>query len=443
MPIASFFAAIAYSIWTNNSFRNPFLVSCVLMLTGNIMYASAFNFRSLPMALAGRFMTGLGGPKCIIRRYMADTTSLNIRTSVNALFGMVVAAGSALGPGCAILLNKLNFSVSLIGNTDVVVNGMTGPGWFMALLWSIFLLALSWGFREQDRIGLEEQMQKESPDNDADANNAGNTSNSTHDRSLPHRPASGQDDDLMTLMSGKSSQSFDHSSYYNMHPEDYDDDEEHAVSMLKELKRVSRLVTFPVRICLGLLWCKVFVIETLVSCTSSLSKNRYGWKIHQVGLLGLVNGLCVIPLSILVGKASLYYQDRFLMLTLLSIGVLGLSLLIDYYDLFNGANHIHSVGPGQYVTGYFITYVSIQSFEGVIGSALSKVIPTSLATGTFNSGLLATLVDTFGRSCGDLFISLMGYINIDQLMNLLFIPGVLILFTCLFMVRKYYDLLAV
>ncbi|KAG7344808.1 putative sugar transporter [Nitzschia inconspicua] len=431
MPIASFLSAIAYSIWTNSSFRKPFMVSCFLMLSGNIIYSAAFNFRSLPMALAGRFMTGLGGPKCIIRRYLADTTSLNIRTSVNALFGMVVAAGSALGPGCAILLNKLDFSLELPfgSNADVVVNGMTGPGWFMATLWTLFSVLLWFGFREQDRIGLAEQMQKEEGGDEEDDNQP--ISNDSR-----HNPT---DDDLMTLMSGKSSQSFDNSQYTNM---DVEED-----SLWKELKRVSTLVTFPVRICLGLLFAKVFVIETLVSCTSSLSKNRYGWKIQQVGLLGLANGMCVIPLSIMVGKASMMYQDRFLMICLLSVGVLGMSLLIDYYDLFSNENNghpmHHSVGPGQYVAGYFITYMSIQSFEGIIGSALSKVIPTALATGTFNSGLLATLTDTFGRSCGDLFISLMGTINIDQLMNLLFLPGVLILFTCLFMVRKYYDLLAV
>jgi hypothetical protein len=62
MPIASFMAAIAYSIWTNRSFRHPFMVSCVLMLTGNIIYSAAFNFKSLPMALAGRFMTGCESP---------------------------------------------------------------------------------------------------------------------------------------------------------------------------------------------------------------------------------------------------------------------------------------------------------------------------------------------------------------------------------------------
>lgn len=43
-----------------------------------------------------------------------------------------------------------------------------------------------------------------------------------------------------------------------------------------------------------------------------------------------------------------------------------------------------------------MAYVSIQSFERTFNAGLSKLIPTALATGTFNAGLLATLVDTFG-----------------------------------------------
>jgi hypothetical protein len=70
------------------------------------------------------------------------------------------------------------------------------------------------------------------------------------------------------------------------------------------------------------------------------------------------------------------------------------------FDLFsdesNGHPLHHSVGPGQSVFGYCTTYISNQSFEGVIGSVMSKVIPTALATGTHTSGLLATLVDTLG-----------------------------------------------
>lgn len=452
MPMASFMAAIVYSIWTNHSFRHPFILSCFLMLTGNIMYSYAFEKKSLAMAFCGRFMTGLGGPKCIVRRYMADTTSLNIRTSVNAGFGMVVAAGSAFGPGCAILLNRLNFSIPLPGGNEVFVNGMTGPGYLMALLWFLFTCALCYDFREPDRIGLEEQKRLELLQNREDSgvgddsyrSNCSRSNNNipSSDHSVGSESSRNMNDDLNTLYSGATS-----SCGSDGWKEDDADFE--ALTWAERARKFSNLVTFPVRICLGLLFSKVFVIETLVSSTSTLSKNRYQWQVHEVGILGCINGLCVIPLSILVGRLSMTYQDRFLMMWLLGIGLCGLLLLIDITDLVNDESYhynednLFSVGHRRYVLGYFTIYMAIQSFEGIIGSALSKLIPTALASGTVNSGLLATLVDTFGRTCGDLFICLCGFINLRELMNLLFIPGAIILSTCLFVVRKYYDVLAV
>jgi len=526
MPIASFMSAIAYSIWTNSVFRQPFLVSCSLMVTGNIIYSSAFNYKSLPMAMIGRFLTGLGGPKMIVRRYMADTTSVSIRTSVNAGFGMVVAAGSALGPGCAILLSNFSFIIPLPGGSELWFNSMTGPGWFMATLWTFFSIALFLGFREQERIGLAEKLEQDKmekqeeiiqteQENDAstfsriEEGTIGNNSTNTHrirggipeddlapgtysngkgdqrpmnahwagERSLPSvtkheemiptpygvaqpksrhskQSVSVEDESTRTILSMKSSMSMMSESYNEkalIRADAKEISKKASKSLWAEIKNVSRHLYFPVQICMGLLFAKVFVIETLVSCTSVLSKNRYGWNIHQVGLLGCANGFFVIPLSIMVGKLSLHYQDRYLMVWLLAVGTVGLCLLVDVTDLIDTSEapqtynkyKTWSVGPIRYVIGYFVTYLSIQSFEGIIGSALSKLIPTALAKGTFNSGLLATLVDTFGRSCGDLFISLMGFWNIRQLMNLLFIPGVTILVTCWVVVRRHYDLLAV
>jgi len=242
-----------------------------------------------------------------------------------------------------------------------------------------------------------------------------------------------------------------------------------------QFKSFTDLITTPVRICLGLLLAKVFTIEILVSATSALSKNRYKWQVRQVGTLGLTNGCLVIPFSIFIGRLSLYLQDRQLMRYLVSLGICGLFLLVDLSDLAysqNGAyneGHALAVGPRRYISGYFLSYLSIQAFEGVIGSTLSKVIPTALASGTFNSGLLATLVDTFGRACGDNFISMVGFISIRyvnvlqllscvpqpshifvyflhlarQLMNLLFIPGFLIMLTCLIVIERYSDILSV
>lgn len=126
MPIAAMLSAVGYAIWTNYSFRLPIIVSALLMLSGNIVYASALKYNSVWIALIGRFMTGLGAPKCIIRRYMADTTPVAMRTSVNAAFALAIAVGSALGPAMAVMLNRFDFIGWVPGYGMFLVNGMTG-----------------------------------------------------------------------------------------------------------------------------------------------------------------------------------------------------------------------------------------------------------------------------------------------------------------------------
>jgi hypothetical protein len=435
MPLAAFVSSIPYSMWTNRSFRNPFLMSCCMLIFGNLLYSLADLFGVLPVALLGRFVCGLGAPKCIIRRYMADTTPVSLRTSVNAGFGMVVAAGSAMGPAMAIVLNRFDYSLNIWPNNarTVYLNGLTLPGYFMATLWLTFLIIVLATFEEPDRDGLKEQQEMEM--NNAIASNISTVSSNNWNDS------SREKEEISTIFSGESGVS------QEMDADDWAD--ENRPKFLVKIRRFLKLITFPVRLCLGMLFFKVFVIESLVSATSALTKNRYKWQVKQVGTLGLVNGILVIPFSILVGRLSMSYQDHVLMKGLLSMGCFGLFLLIDLSDLVAtptrryNEGHVLAVSPQRYIIGYFLSYISIQAFEGVIGSTLSKVIPTALASGTVNSGLLATLVDTFGRTCGDLFISTAGFISLRQLMNLLFIPGFTIMLTCLVVVERYKDMLSV
>lgn len=425
MPLAAFVSSIPYSMWTNRSFRHPFLMSCTLLIIGNLTYSLADHYSKVWMALAGRFIAGLGAPKCIIRRYMADTTPVSLRTSVNAGFGMVVAAGSAMGPAMAVLLNRIEYTWAAPYLGFIFFNGLTLPGYFMASLWVTFTVIVLLTFEEPCREGLEEQMALE------------------QQGGIPGSPTrASENEELRTIFSGELPDSeYEHMSSLRS--------PKRLAVWHSEIRRFFSLVTFPVRICLGLLFAKVFTIEALVSATSSLSKNRYRWKVQQVGTLGFLNGLLVIPFSMFIGRLSMSYQDHVLMKFLVSGGCFGLFLLIDISDLvatptkyYNKGNPL-AVSPKRYIAGYFLSYLSIQSFEGVIGSTLSKVIPTALASGTLNSGLLATLIDTFGRACGDLFISAMGFLNIRQLINLLFIPTFVIMLTCLVVIQRYRDLLSV
>ena len=124
-PAFSLISAIAYSYATNYSYKVPILVAASLMVTGNLLYANAYSFQSMKMCLIGRAISGLGAPKIINRRYVADATPFSLRTPANAAFAMATALGAAMGPAMAIVLDMFEFEFWLPWGKQYF-NGMTG-----------------------------------------------------------------------------------------------------------------------------------------------------------------------------------------------------------------------------------------------------------------------------------------------------------------------------
>mmetsp|Transcript_9652 Transcript_9652/g.21748 ORF Transcript_9652/g.21748 Transcript_9652/m.21748 type:complete len:138 (+) Transcript_9652:433-846(+) len=128
----------------------------------------------------------------------------------------------------------------------------------------------------------------------------------------------------------------------------------------------------------------------------------------------------------------------------------GMLFLVDPTDLMDpnssdsyNSDSFGSVGPVKYITGSLIAFSGIECCESFLASLMSKCVPSALAVGTFNSGLLATLVGTSGRAVGDLFITAMGLISIRHLLNLLIIPGLGLVLFSMFLLRRNYKSLAV
>jgi len=127
-PVFALMSAVVYSFWTNKSYKTPILFAGTLMVIGNLMYANAYSFASMELCLIGRAVTGLGAPRVINRRYVADATPFSLRTVASASFAMATAVGAALGPAVAILLDQFEFEFSLPLLGPQYFNGMTGPG---------------------------------------------------------------------------------------------------------------------------------------------------------------------------------------------------------------------------------------------------------------------------------------------------------------------------
>jgi Major Facilitator Superfamily len=389
-PWFAMLSAVGYSYWTNYNYKCPIIFAGCLQMIGNFLYANAYSYSSMSMCLFGRVLTGLGAPRIINRRYVADATPFSLRTAASAAFAMATALGAALGPGMAILLDNVepfNFSVPFF--EQQTFNGMTGPGYFMAVCWGVYTVIIILFFKEPIRSGLDELRDRE--ETLVIRNYTGPKSDCSRGSSLDRQDTSMNSLNMDT-----------EDGYYS----DGSDGDEVASAYFGELTPSSqwcscfRHMTTPVIITMTLIFMKRIALESIVGSTSVITKNRYGWSIKNVGTLHLVNGLIVIPVSAISGWLSTFYEDRFMAVCFLAITLVGMAFLFDPSDLIDhdndhyNADHPLAVGPVKYITGSLIAFSGIEACESFVASLMSKVVPSALASGTFNSGLLATLVGT-------------------------------------------------
>lgn len=302
----------------------------------------------------------------------------------------------------AILLDltpEFEFDLPLLGRQ--YFNGMTGPGYFMAVCWGLYMIVILITFNEPIRSGLDELRERE------ETKASYKRENSVEDFVVVGTP--NYDAPVAKNFS---------SSFSNTNEEIVDDeasdDESDDGSKSSAISDASTLpitptccpgplghLTRPVLLCMSLIFMKRIALESIVGSTSVITKNRYGWTIANVGFLHLVNGTIVIPVSALSGWLSTFYEDRYMTLWFLGVTLAGMIIMVDWTDLYSyGDTETYnedlwlSVGPVKYIIGSIIAFSGIEACESYVASLMSKVVPSALAVGTFNSGLLATLVGT-------------------------------------------------
>eukprot|EP01040_Poterioochromonas_malhamensis_P025747 gene25747-32190_t len=149
-PAAALVSSLAYSKWSNYSFKSP-LIACITCATlGNILYGAALQCNSVPMIFLGRLLVGFGGPRVISRRYIADHVSLQDRLIASGQFVSAGALGLVFGPLLASLMERWqwHFTWQSLGTTWVLYESVTAPGWTMALFWFLSLVAVVVWFEE-------------------------------------------------------------------------------------------------------------------------------------------------------------------------------------------------------------------------------------------------------------------------------------------------------
>jgi len=304
----------------------------------------------------------------------------------------------------------------------IYFNELTNPGYFMGIVWTIFLLKVLFFFREPERVGLHQQK---------------GLDNKTHQHSITPPVKSSASilskPDEVEIMVTSAAGMYDYGSIEeasNDLASNEDDENSHSNTCCL------RVITWPVQICMFFLFVNKLSMESLISSSPIITETRYSWTVKMMGSLEVVIGLLVIPLSIVIGRLSHRFDDARLLTWLLCSTVLGLLLLLDVSDLTTSSEVSSSyglleVGPKRYIFGCLLSFSSFQAMESIIMSTLSKVVPYELAAGTCNSGLLNTEVGTFGRAFGDLLVTCIGMISLSDLLDLLVLPLLILIIGCI------------
>ena len=120
----------------------------------------------MKIALIGRFLCGFGSAEVINRQLISACVSYQRMTKASALFVSISAIGMSIGPLIAGVLDMtggrdvdvdIRLPLPGIKHSGLVLDHCTNPGWLMALLWLVQLLALVFFFVEPERINCSKE----------------------------------------------------------------------------------------------------------------------------------------------------------------------------------------------------------------------------------------------------------------------------------------------
>ena len=142
-----------YNYWTFFQYKIPTIFCGLFMVIGNFIYYLAFYYNDINLAVLGRVLIGVGGPRIINRKYI----KLYVDKSVVSNWNYFYLAGSIVGRGVGPILAS---SLYFIDYPTNYINGLTAPALLMSLLWALYTVLVILYFQEPEALKPTEPLPK-------------------------------------------------------------------------------------------------------------------------------------------------------------------------------------------------------------------------------------------------------------------------------------------
>jgi MFS family permease len=387
-PLAGIFSAILFSSQSNFGYKSPLLLSSLLCMVGNVLYSLAWTFQSFPLAVVGRLIVGLGGARAVNRRFIADCSARATLVARSADFVTSSAVGMAAGPALSAMLSATLPNVSIAG---IMFDDATNPAWMCAVLWAILVAALVHWFQEPERPVVWTEGTAAEPD-------------------APLLPQRRETRDGAALFNYGATNASTATATLRTSPP----------NSVRSSAGRDLLRNTPVLFCLFLYFCIKVVCDLFVSSTPLVLSYHYGWSESSIGMFVALFGVLIFPANHVVARLARKYDDSTQLVFAVALVTVGCLLSIPIVS--------NPPPVGEYILAAVVVFISTNVAEAVLMAILARLMPRSLARGTFNSGLLSTEAGMIGRSCGNVGVTIAasGKQGLDRLMWRAFLPCVIL-----------------
>ncbi|KAF8991306.1 major facilitator superfamily domain-containing protein [Cyathus striatus] len=142
-------ALLVVKRFDGGQYRRPFVITYISAIVGNAVYALAYTFNFLYLLLIARMILGISFTSFMFsRKYCTDPRLVGIRrrTTLASWYVLGPAFGFSVGTWVGGMLYKIGS-----GNTGFF-NGYTAPGWVMAGVWLAFLVVSGRFFEDVPKV---------------------------------------------------------------------------------------------------------------------------------------------------------------------------------------------------------------------------------------------------------------------------------------------------
>ncbi|KAI9110134.1 hypothetical protein K1719_019175 [Acacia pycnantha] len=310
MAMAQIFSSVYFSAWSNRSYRRPLLISSIVLLVGNILYALAYDLNSISVLLIGRLFCGLGSARAVNRRYISDCVPSKLRMQASAGFVSASALGMACGPALASLL-QTNFRIYRF-----TMNQETLPGWVMALAWLVYLLWLWICFKEpphHEKGNLEAYQADPVP--------------------VIHVAV----DTQPLIMNSEATEQDE------VREEEENDGSEEVQKPVTSIVAAYRLLTPSVKVQLFIYFMLKYAMEIVLAESSVITSYYFVWSTSNVAIFLACLGLTVLPVNIVVGSyISNIFEERQVLLASEIMVCIGLILSFHVFIPYSVQQYVGS-----------------------------------------------------------------------------------------------------